>query len=260
MCIDYRELDKLTTKNLPRIDDLFDQLYGSHYSSKIDLHSSYHQLRVHEADIPKTAFRTRCGHFEFTIMPFGLTNALAVFIDLMNREEKLFAKFSKYKLWLQEVHFLEHVVNSGGIHVDPSKIKAVKNWKPNEIDVDDLEPDNESVDTPLVSPFLDSDDDSDGGEVLNELKEYGNERKLCRQREINSFDGDDLAFQCMIGFRKFVAYFDPFLPMNIIMRKAYNTIMVEGSESTGKNLVAIVRDVCVCRKLLLHHGFCDIRS
>ncbi|GKD57021.1 hypothetical protein Tco_1290408, partial [Tanacetum coccineum] len=90
--------------------------------------------------------------------------------------------------------------------------------QPNEIDVDDLEPDNESVDTPLVSPFLDSDDDSDDGEVLNKLEEYGNAGQLCRQRAINSFDGDELAFQCMIGFRKFVAYFDPFLPMNIITR------------------------------------------
>ncbi|GKD01086.1 hypothetical protein Tco_1171360 [Tanacetum coccineum] len=111
--------------------------------------------------------------------------------------------------------------------------------------MDDLEPDDESVNTPLVSPFLDSDDDSDDGEVLNELEEYGNAGQLCRQRAINSFDGDDLAFQCMIGFRKFVAYFGPFLPMNIIMRKAYNTIIVEGLESTGKNLVAIVRDVSV---------------
>ncbi|GJV57376.1 hypothetical protein Tco_1458381 [Tanacetum coccineum] len=109
--------------------------------------------------------------------------------------------------------------------------------QPNEIDVDDLEPDDESVDTPLVSPFLDLDDDSDDGEVLNELEEYGNAGQLCRQRAINSFDGDDLTFQYMIGFRKFVAYFDPFLPMNIITHQAYNTIMVEGLESRKAHLL-----------------------
>ncbi|GKD01361.1 hypothetical protein Tco_1171635 [Tanacetum coccineum] len=117
--------------------------------------------------------------------------------------------------------------------------------QPNEIDVDDFEPDNQLVDTLLVSLFLDSDDDSDDGEVLNKLEEYGNAGQLCRRRAINSFDGDELAFQCMIGFRKFVAYFDPFLRMNIITRKAYNTIMVEGLKTTGKNLVAIVRNVYV---------------
>nr|GEY25555.1 putative reverse transcriptase domain-containing protein [Tanacetum cinerariifolium] len=88
MCIDYRKLNKLTVKNhypLPRIDDLFNQLQGSSVYSKIDLQSCYHQLRVREEDIPKTAFRTRYGHYEFQVMPFGLINAPTVFMDLMNR-------------------------------------------------------------------------------------------------------------------------------------------------------------------------------
>ncbi|GJW52770.1 putative reverse transcriptase domain-containing protein [Tanacetum coccineum] len=143
MCIDYRELNKLTVKNrypLPRIDDLFDPLQGSHYFSKIDLRSGYHQLRVHEDDIPKTAFRMRYRHFEFTVMPFGLTNAPAVFMDLMNRICKPY--LDKFVIVFiddiliysdtkedYEVHFLGHVVNQNGIHVDPRKIEAVKNWK-----------------------------------------------------------------------------------------------------------------------------------
>ncbi|GJU15040.1 hypothetical protein Tco_1143006 [Tanacetum coccineum] len=111
--------------------------------------------------------------------------------------------------------------------------------------MNNLESDNEAVDTPLVSPFPHSDNESNDGEVLNELIEYENAGTLRRERIINSFDGDDLAFECMIGFRKFTAYLDPFLPMNIISLKAYNTIMVKGLEGTGKNLVAVVKDIYV---------------
>ncbi|GJS78796.1 putative reverse transcriptase domain-containing protein [Tanacetum coccineum] len=112
MCIDYQELNKLTVKNrypLPRIDDLFDQLQGSSIYSKIDLRSGYHQLRVREQDIPKTAFRTRYGHYEFQVMPFGLTNApadkkeheehLKAILELL-KKEKLYAKFSKCEFWI----------------------------------------------------------------------------------------------------------------------------------------------------------------
>ncbi|KAL0554093.1 hypothetical protein IC582_008004 [Cucumis melo] len=170
LCIDYRELNKVTVKNrypLPRIDDLFDQLQGATVFSKIDLRSGYHQLRIRDGDIPKTAFRSRYGHYEFVVMSFGLTNAPTVFMDSMNRvfkdfldsfvivfiddiliyskteaehEEhlhqvletlranKLYAKFSKCEFWLRKVTVLGHVVSSEGVSMDPAKIEAVTNW------------------------------------------------------------------------------------------------------------------------------------
>ena len=93
LCIDYRQLNKVTIKNrypLPRIDDLFDQLRGARVYSKIDLHTGYHQLRVREVDILKTTFRTRYGNFECTVMPFGLTISPAAFMDLMHRVFQLY--------------------------------------------------------------------------------------------------------------------------------------------------------------------------
>ncbi|GJT91842.1 putative reverse transcriptase domain-containing protein [Tanacetum coccineum] len=147
MCIDYRELNKLTVKNrypLPRIDDLFDQLQGSSVYSKIDLRSGYHQLRVREEDIPKTAFRTRYGHYEFQVMPFGLTNAPAVFMDLMNRVCKpyldkfvivfiddilIYSKNKKeHEEHLKAILELLKKEEFQGIHVDPTKIESIKDW------------------------------------------------------------------------------------------------------------------------------------
>ncbi|GJZ28999.1 putative reverse transcriptase domain-containing protein [Tanacetum coccineum] len=138
------------------------------FTQRINLRSGYHQLRVRDEDIPKTAFRTRYGHYEFQVMPFGLTNAPAVFMDLMNRmckpcldkfvivfiddiliyscneeehanhlriilellkKEELYAKFSKCEFWIHIVQFLGHLIDSQVLHVDPAKIKAVKNWE-----------------------------------------------------------------------------------------------------------------------------------
>ncbi|WVZ80997.1 hypothetical protein U9M48_028425 [Paspalum notatum var. saurae] len=171
MCVDYRALNKVTVKNkypLPRIDDLFDQLQGACVFSKIDLRSGYHQLKIRPSDIPKTAFTTKYGLFEYTVMSFGLTNAPAYFMQLMNsvfmdyldkfviifiddilvyskteaeheehlrlvlqrlREHRLYAKPSKCEIRIDEVPFLGHIVSKGGIAVDPRKVSAVVNWE-----------------------------------------------------------------------------------------------------------------------------------
>jgi hypothetical protein len=161
LCVDYRWLNEVTIKNkypLPKIEDLFDQLNGAKVFSKIDLRTGYQQLKVRESDIPKIAFTTHYGLFEYTIMSFGLTNAPAYFMNLMNkvfmkfldkfvmvfiddiliysktkeehakhfrlvlgtlREHQIYAKFSKCEFWLKEVGFLGHVTSASGVSVDP---------------------------------------------------------------------------------------------------------------------------------------------
>ncbi|KAK1649149.1 hypothetical protein QYE76_066954 [Lolium multiflorum] len=170
LCTDYRKLNDVTIKNkypLPKIEDLFDQLTGATVFSKIDLRTGYHQLKIRATDIPKTAFTTRYGLYEYNVMSFGLTNAPAYFMNLMNkifmnfldkfvvvfiddiliyskseeeheqhleiiletlRHHKLYAKFSKCEFWLKEVGFLGHILSAGGIAVDPAKIKTVAEW------------------------------------------------------------------------------------------------------------------------------------
>jgi hypothetical protein len=172
LCVDYRPLNAVTIKNkysLPRIDILFDQLAGAKVFSKIDLCSGYHQIKIKPCDIPKTAFSTRYGLYEYLVMSFGLTNAPAYFIYLMNsvflpkldkfimvfiddiliysktkedhanhirvilqrlRDHRLYAKFLKCELWLDSVKFLGHTISSEGILVDPTKVLEVMDWKP----------------------------------------------------------------------------------------------------------------------------------
>ncbi|GJV19749.1 putative reverse transcriptase domain-containing protein [Tanacetum coccineum] len=135
MCIDYRELNKLTVKSRylpPRINDLFDQLQGSSVYLKVDLRSGYHQLRVREEDILKTAFRNRYGHYEFQVMMFWFDQRTAGIYgshesELLKKDE-LYAKFSKCEYFIPKVKFLEHVIDSQGIHVDPAKIESIKDW------------------------------------------------------------------------------------------------------------------------------------
>jgi hypothetical protein len=172
LCVDYRPLNAVTIKNkypLPRIDILFDQLAGAQVLSKIDLRSGYNQIKIRPSDIPKIAFSTRYGLYEYLVMSFGLTNTPAYFMYLMNsvfmqeldkfvvvfiddiliysknpedhakhlyvvlqrlRDHHLYAKFSKCKFWLDTVKFLGHTISSDGISVDPSKVQEVLDWKP----------------------------------------------------------------------------------------------------------------------------------
>jgi hypothetical protein len=170
LCIDFRQLNKVTVKNkypLSRIDDLFDQLKDAKIFSKIDLRSGYHQVRIKDEDINKTTFRTRYGHYEFTVVSFGLSNAPAVFMSLMNgvfrdyldkfvivflddilvysrteeeheqhlrmvlqvlREHQLYAKLSKCSFYQERIHYLGHIISKDGIAVDPEKIEAIREW------------------------------------------------------------------------------------------------------------------------------------
>ena len=170
MCVDYRALNNVTIKNsyaLPRVDELFDRLQGARYFSKIDLRSGYHQIRIVPGDVPKTAFRTRYGHFEFLVLPFGLTNAPGTFMHLMHetfrpflddfvlvflddiliysktleehtthvrqvleslRKAKLYAKASKCEFFKTEVEFLGHFVGRDGVRMMEDKIQAVADW------------------------------------------------------------------------------------------------------------------------------------
>jgi hypothetical protein len=170
MCVDYRSLNDVTVKNkypLPRIEDLFNQMRGARVFSKIDLRSGYHQMKIRPSDIPKTAFSTQYGLYEFTVMSFGLTNAPAYFINLMNkvfmeyldrfvvvfiddiliysksdsdheehlrlvlqklRDNQLYTKYSKCEFWIDEVSFLGHIISNGGISVDPAKVREIVAW------------------------------------------------------------------------------------------------------------------------------------
>jgi hypothetical protein len=171
LCVDYRPLNAITIKNkysLPHIDILFYQLAGAKVFSKVDLRLGYHQIKIHLKDVPKTAFSTRSGLYEYLVISFGLTNALAHFMYLMNfifmseldkfvvifiddilvyskneeeheqhlrlilqrlRDHQLYAKFSKCAFWLKEVPFLGHIISAEGIEVDSSKVQEVLDWK-----------------------------------------------------------------------------------------------------------------------------------
>jgi hypothetical protein len=170
LCIDFRQLNKVIVKNkypLSRIDDLFNQLKGEKIFLKIDLRSGYHQVRIKDEDINKTAFRTRYGHYEFTVVLFGMSNAPVVFMCLMNgvfrdyldkfvtvflddilvyskseeeheqhlrmvlqvlREHQLYGKLSKCSFYQRQIHYLGHIISEEGIVVDPEKVEAIREW------------------------------------------------------------------------------------------------------------------------------------
>ncbi|MCO5601055.1 hypothetical protein L7F22_055172 [Adiantum nelumboides] len=167
MCIDYRALSKITVKNkfpIPRIDDVLDRLQGASFFSRIDLKGGYHQIRVNPADVPKTAFRTTFGLYEFLVMPFGLINAPATFNRMMDRifrplrhcvgiffddmivfskseakhmehlravfemlrKKRLVVNGKKIEFFMEKIHFLGHIVSKDGVRMDPAKIKAIQ--------------------------------------------------------------------------------------------------------------------------------------
>ncbi|MGH8486283.1 MAG: reverse transcriptase family protein, partial [Pseudomonas sp.] len=170
MCVDYRALNQITIKNkypLPHIDELFDQTKGAKFYSKIDLRSGYHQVRIAEQDIEKTAFRTRYGHFEFMVLPFGLTNAPATFMHLMQsifrpwldqfvivflddiliysktldehrehirqvldvlRRNQLYGKLSKCEFFRSKISFLGHTLSADGKGMEEDKVQAIRDW------------------------------------------------------------------------------------------------------------------------------------
>nr|GEV82621.1 putative reverse transcriptase domain-containing protein [Tanacetum cinerariifolium] len=190
MCIDYRELNKLTVKNrypLSRIDDLFDQLQGSSVYSKIDLRSGYHRLRIKEEDILITAFRTRYGHFEFQDIEEHEKH-LKIILEFL-KKERLYAKFLKCGFWLDSVQFLGHVIDRSGVHVDPAKIEAIKSW-----DAPTTPTESEVGDSQLTGPELIHDTTEKIVQIKNRLLAARSHQKSYADRRLKplEFKVDDM--------------------------------------------------------------------